>query len=713
MTTNVEDVAALLQKIAALEASVAENQKLVQNATLEELLEACYTHLDTKFVVETDPTKSTTGSTTSPVGRRCPRTLEKWTDFPASQSRAFGRAYKQLHPRHSDPLRLFKSLKYVLDLSPTVGDRSIASEADLRRFHDRAVEYFVVDLCKSVGHSMRFDNHPHTLGQATNQTPDPKHKIPKADQLCVHKGEDGLGELLLVLEYKAPHKITNDFLRAALKTSQPIDVIAIKDQSIIPTDKADLFLYKARQLVAAAATQAYDYMLQGGCEFSALVTGGAIVFLWISKDKPSALRYYLAEPTLDVGKHKEAGFPDGFPHPRTAIAQLFSLCLMAFSARKRSAKWRRDAVASAATWLINDHEMEYETPKQLHELLPSIDPQDYSFQGDDIEPDPRSPYETRKKWKQSGRSCNNAPELDQDDSESPEEDSDSDADFYDTPTKQPAAKGTQSKQQKQPKPSSSSGRQQRREYCTQACLLGLVRRHPMDKTCPNIKLHPRSTKADTHVLTAPKLCEMLRHQLNENMDNDCVDLRLYGARGMLFQLTLTSYGYTFVGKGTIEQYIPDLQNEHRMYQQLRPLQGNLIPVCLGSIDLDVPWYDLNIEVIHILLMSYGGEAINRAREVEEREQVRQFEMAIAMRGVTHQDIRCLNMLWNKELGRLMFIDFERSTIKIEARALQEIKPNSKRKQQVDEDDMLDSSPAWKKGSNRLVASTVVENERTT
>ncbi|KAL8903352.1 MAG: hypothetical protein Q9207_003987 [Kuettlingeria erythrocarpa] len=336
-----------------------------------------------------------------------------------------------------------------------------------------------------------------------------------------------------------------------------------------------------------------------------------------------------------------------------------------------------------------------------------MDRQDLSFQGDDIRPDPRSPYELRKKKQQqqkekgksAGQRCNTGPQTHQD---STDDYSNDDSTYRETPAKPAAARASkaapQQKQahpQKQSEASSGSGKkEQRHAYCIQACLLGLVRRLPMDENCPNVKVHPQ--KGKTHALTALKLRELLRHQLNGNWEDDCVDLRLQGVRGMLFQLTLTSYGYTFVGKGTIDIYIPDLQHEYRMYQRLHHLQGRLIPVCLGSIDLDVPWYDLNVEIIHILPMSYGGEVIDQARAIQEKEQIQHFETAIAARGVKHQDIRRHNILDSKELGKLMFIDFERSTLDFDlaSRALQEISPNRKRKwQQANNDDnMLASSP---------------------
>lgn len=82
-------------------------------------------------------------------------------------------------------------------------------------------------------------------------------------------------------------------------------------------------------MVVASATQSYGYMPSGDCEYCAIVIGGAMVFLWISGESSTTVRYQLVEPHLDVGKCAEEDFPDAFPHLRPAVAQMLSPCLMA------------------------------------------------------------------------------------------------------------------------------------------------------------------------------------------------------------------------------------------------------------------------------------------------------------------------------------------------------------------------------------------------
>ena len=88
------------------------------------------------------------------------------------------------------------------------------------------------------------------------------------------------------------------------------------------------------------------------------------------------------------------------------------------------------------------------------------------------------------------------------------------------------------------------------------------------------------------------------------MNRDCEPLGKQGARGALFKITLTSHGYTFVSKGTVAVFVPDLQHEGRIYQRLEAMQGEAVPVHLGNINL-VRKYDLDlgVRIVYILLMS--------------------------------------------------------------------------------------------------------------
>ena len=141
-------------------------------------------------------------------------------------------------------------------------------------------------------------------------------------------------------------------------------------------------------------------------------------------------------------------------------------------------------------------------------------------------------------------------------------------------------------------------------YCTRACLLGLVRKRPLDDTCPNVNRHRTHGDGIRHTLGRKSLAKQMSRQLAEDPDNGCEPLRQQGARGTLFKLTLEWYGYTFVAKGTVTAFEAKLKHEGLVYQHLDVVQGDLVPVYLGNISLVCPYFlDVRVRIVHILLIS--------------------------------------------------------------------------------------------------------------
>ncbi|XXH05275.1 hypothetical protein Hte_011700 [Hypoxylon texense] len=132
---------------------------------------------------------------------------------------------------------------------------------------------------------------------------------------------------------------------------------------------------------------------------------------------------------------------------------------------------------------------------------------------------------------------------------------------------------------------SRGGGGQTRQYCTQRCLMGLVRRAPIDTKCPNAASHQPSTPNGLHPIDHARFRRLLRRQLTKSLDDGVAGLGIGGSRGVLFQITLLAYGYTFVGKGIIQAFIPDLQHEATVYKRLKQKQGSTVPIYLGAIDL--------------------------------------------------------------------------------------------------------------------------------
>ena len=587
--------------------------------------------------------------------------------------------------------------------------RKIASEDDLKLFQHSAVENFVADIisvlarnhqCRedlALGQGVIFENHTNTLSDVAEDVqallrsstslskPRRAARPIHADQICVYKNEDSHMELLFIIEYKAPYKLTKEVVRAGLR---PMDVPKeVIHRPTIPTDLHEKFNYNADRLVAAAAAQLYSYMLESGSEYSCIITGEAIIFLWIKEDDPNALYYHLAEPNEEV----YTGDGLGFQHPLTAISQLLTFCLMAFRSKRRSQLWRETSIEEAYIWSDDLEEILRNMPPEERKL----DPPSSTFKARKYPINKRSPYQMRQRVPKSYRSgCSLENEPTREDHDDPAEGSGDGPESISTPSKRGRPSGNRGEDRGRSTQESSSSGNQRRPYCTQGCLLGLVRGSTLDTNCPNARLHRQGKKGRAHVLSKQYFSTLVQQQLATTLDANCTDLKKQGARGALFQITLASHGYTFVGKGTRDVFVPDLKHEGRMYDRLESVQGKMIPVYLGNIDLNRPWRDFGVRITHMLLMSWGGERVDQVEGVRNLEmEVKRFEGKLARSGVRHEDLRPPNMLWNKEVDKVMFIDFERAT-EMHMKALQELSANGKRKRILDDSRDPARKPSW-------------------
>ncbi|KAI4124200.1 MAG: hypothetical protein LQ338_004929 [Usnochroma carphineum] len=735
--SEVDRLRAVIERLeidkAKLETEKTESRRLVQATTLDELLEACHEDLFSKLTVQQNPKMRTHGTITSPRGKHCPLLLQRWKTFPSLQHEVYLKILAALQPPDA-VIRRFTCLNTIRELAEMV-DGLLSSEEDLKGFQHEAIERFVqliivhladVESFKSyvdLGQGIAFRNQSHALSDGADEveqrrraqgngpqrtdaagnddasmeagaskTKAPPKKVPppaNADQLCITRKGDNT-TLLFILEYKAAHKLTLQFLQKGLEKS--LDVAQVRNRNSISNDPEERFIENAEELVAAAATQTYSYMLEVGLEYSCIVTGEAMVFLRIPKEEPETLYYYLAIPSQQV-KKDDPPQPD---YSLTAVAQLVSFAVLAYQSKERSQHWRNWAMEKCDTWAVNYDSIEehLETPRNQRSKFsaykgrkgthpgrtyrtrskrgdPDLDDDDSSQEGDESPPNPGDNHTAYNSNDDSSHNSNNNGSRTSSSDESTD---------VDTPNKSKSTRKNEVKSQKGGQGCSKGRAPQKREYCTQACLLGLVQKSAVDEGCPNAASHPRhKTNHGLHRLGLRKFRSLIRQQLASTLDKDCIDLKVNGARGMLFQLTLGSHGYTFVSKGTIDVFVSHLMHEGEMYRRLRSLQGIEVPVYLGNISLKRKWYAYGIRILHMLLLSYGGETV-RTLDASMCTQVHDFKAKLDRFGIKHGDLRPENMLWNKELQRLVFIDFERSTMQPRpkpplARVLGEISAN--------------------------------------
>ncbi|PHH66325.1 hypothetical protein CDD82_1567 [Ophiocordyceps australis] len=165
---------------------------------------------------------------------------------------------------------------------------------------------------------------------------------------------------------------------------------------------------------------------------------------------------------------------------------------------------------------------------------------------------------------------------------------------------------------------------------------------------------------------------MLWNQLARSLDDGIKPLNLDGSRGVLFKVTLLAYGYTFVSKATVRAFVDELNHEATVYKRLKKLQGIIVPVFLGSIDLSsmkkIYYYAHRVYLVHMTFLSWGGTDIARTEKTPnmdyaslETKSIQSLE-ALHQEGVIHTDARLPNMLVNSETNGVMIIDFERSIL---------------------------------------------------
>ncbi|KAG6176881.1 hypothetical protein E4U27_004739 [Claviceps purpurea] len=218
-------------------------------------------------------------------------------------------------------------------------------------------------------------------------------------------------------------------------------------------------------------------------------------------------------------------------------------------------------------------------------------------------------------------------------------------------------------------------------YCSQKCLLGLVRGEFLDPVCPNVTLHRQGEAGEAghpkrHPVDHAEWLRLLREQFKKSIDVGITYEGVVGAVGAVFKVTLLAYGYTFVSKGTVAGHIKHLEHEARVYERLKPIQGRYVPVFLGAIDLRTMdknyWIYFETYVVHMMFVSWGGilfhvhkagmdqlETLHDVPWVDEG--VRALK-AVHNEGVLHCDVRWGNVLFNSETKGIMVIDFERAEL---------------------------------------------------
>lgn len=159
-------------------------------------------------------------------------------------------------------------------------------------------------------------------------------------------------------------------------------------------------------------------------------------------------------------------------------------------------------------------------------------------------------------------------------------------------------------------------------------------------------------------------------------------LYLSGSIGALFKVRLFSHGYTFVAKGVEHAHLARLQHKKEVYDRLRTIQGKYVPVCLGNVDLVLPYYYNGGVYKHFLFLGWAGRPLfDLPREADKAAIVNKVSAgfkAVHNLHVRYGDAEPRNILYDADNGHIFIVDFERAEV-FNREPFGPISPNRKRK----------------------------------
>ncbi|KAL2360010.1 hypothetical protein RJZ56_007131 [Blastomyces dermatitidis] len=632
--------------------------------------------------IVTDPTRTTQGIVTKPANRRVPSRIIICDKFFAKQEAVW-------RILNDHPLFLMKKqfpskhqLEYVCKvLSP------ITAESDLRYYERETVENQVRNIVDQITEdislkeafglrgSITFDSHTNvgcpqesllsgegkdlsinseTAPSAKAKSRGQKKKEPtavtrgQADRFCIYH-QDGDDHIpAIAIEYKAPHKLT----QAEMTTGLREEIRPARD--VINQESEDV-IFCCRRLVTAVITQLFSYMVQKRVRYGYVCTGEAFIFVYISDD-PSSVQCALCIPGRDV-KGTDDDDLQG-----TAVAQVLAFTIRALTSPPVSQQWS-DAADELDVWPVEYSDILDQTPPAAR--LKHASPLYHGRRSHNLSPF-RMTLRSGCRPSENKRRATSSPSPSPPPSPSL------------TPHSGPRGRARRGGHIQSAKPRETPGHGEgtqrmpnaietltikTRPYCSQRCLLALRDNTPLDPTCSNYEVHRK------HRIKAGEFRALVQKQLatDRGPDADCCPLYKAGSCGTLLKVRLSSHGYTLVAKAVESKNKDKLQHERKVYNQLRDLQGECIPVCLGVVKLEPkrPYYHEEKIHTHILLLSWAGESIEKAGTLSpanKRSTVCRALQAIHSRGILHGDAEPRNILWDQACERVRVVDFELATI---------------------------------------------------
>lgn len=679
-----EQIAQLRRELEAAKAREAQErhekeQLRLENreTTLLEYLRNCHSHLYNSLQLA-DASMSSTGFT-KVLGKYYPKRLRLWTQFADVLNPHFFHLVREICGQR----QLFEPANTTKGLGATISDDLAGNEQAIGRFEGDAVERPVRKIFKVLATheeagreyrcaEFRFSSNLLEFTQSSdkNGVADDEtclasqwwHKHPKTkpDGIGLRTRPGGGVSLALVYDYKAAHKIANEHLRAAVAKEQLfLEVVARVNGATFSRDTEVRHREKAEASIAMALTQVFDYMITYGVSYGYVAAGRSLLLLFVDRNDLQTLYCHPCMPGDDVGELTD-DWTDQLSH--TAVAQLVSFCLLSLQSDALDGSSLKEALSRAQVTLRKWPEPYGGVASDGSE--PAESPSASSSEATDGSEFASNAKPTGSRMGLRFQSCKPEgvlPRGDEDDEDDePDEEGRSARDASRSSNKRKRGPSSGSEDEDVAMVNSAPTRQ----YCTQACLLGLKRGKDLDENCPNVSLH-RSDGLSRHPIDADQFTDLVNRQLLQDPYQKCQTVDVWGRRGAigwLFKLELSPHGYTFVGKGTLEGRLNRLEHEGQVYARLDHLQGEVVPVHLGLVHLD-PGYIIPgaMFIVHMMLMSWAGETPGVSMDNTEALKMESLT-AIWRHGVDHGDDCSANYLWNAERRRIMIIDFDRARL---------------------------------------------------
>ena len=613
---------------------------------------------------------------TSPEGRVYPQYLRPWSDFDRVHSQAWDEIVEAIDGAENPDFD--SKIQYEREGARFLPDVFLRHEHHLVRYLGRTLEEHVMDIFKRIDYHITFeDKEKNPLVDLTNRIENmslkdrpstPPGSMQQYDKLCSIMEPQG-ERPVMVIEYKAAHKLTaavfDDF-----DSTRTYNISSIIHRHKIATQEDERQREISEEVMAVVITQTFDYMVGQGVSYGYTTGGQAFVFLYYDPEEPQTIYYWCqsVKPDLfDNGNH------DDYVGRKTAVGLVAGFARLAASrGQVQTPDWIRKQQESLPIWRVDEATMMANLTPSPAVVKPKGQRRSESpgYRGKGISILDVSERTLRSKSKMKSKvGCKDEQKI-VEESSSEGHESNQDDDLMRQPSlpqvnsEQGPPLQTQSIQQNQRKPNSSKEAHEA-SYCTQRCLLGLVRGYKLDDRCPNVQEHRSGGgKNPFHHITIEEFHQLLGDQLSTvPRDEGFRSLGRTGWAGTFLWVRLLSHGYTFVAKGTVKILMSVLRKEGDMYRRMDVIQGKAIPVYLGNMDMRRPFILCSgVCITHLMLLSWGGEEAWRC-EVDPAQLKQETARTVAQverLGIDQGDLRAQNLLWNPYLKRVMMIDFELS-----------------------------------------------------